>query len=666
MVKDKDKFNFFVPAEFIVKANKNGKKEMYIKGVASSEVEDSDGETLVPSGYDLSPLLTSGFLNYNHQAAKDPNAIIGQPTKAEIINGGKDLYIEGFLYPDSEAAQSTYKLAQVLEKNSPDRRMGFSIEGKAIEKDPLNPKRITKARITGVAITPCPKNPNTLLSIMKGEYAEPFIEVEELEKGGPGSGRHKIGDVAHHVAMKYGHGKITQIKNGQVRIDHGNGHEYDYSEDEVVKVPKAIDKAMTAAVAEGVTQKESVEGGKKVFDKLLEEKGLPKNAHLKKSEAYALIINRYSDYFKNDIEKAKQIFSLVKEFNSKLYGMENTNGEVLSKALESTFQFIDEKIEEIKKSEENTSLEEGNNEEVVKSESNDADDKDESSVEKAEGLEKGYKEEFKTTDAPVGSGTYGGVDVYLKHVIRESFSKGETAENIVKSLVEKGCENEFAANLVKSVEDEMSKLHANGGIEGDGIDTDKESIPESTHSSKSPQNPFNKSEEFELIKGEVSSLQGNQDRLVDAIEKRFNSLGTILKSQNSRILELTETTKELKSENTNLKKSLVESNQKLEQFASTPQRAKTITNSRQIERFEGESIQKSESGKDVYSLKNGAQVNDLKTILESEFDSRVQKGEHNMALGGVILDLDLAKTTDRASLLKIQNVLNDLNIAVIE
>ena len=45
---------------------------------------------------------------------------------------------------------------------------------------------------------------------------------------------------------------------------------------------------MTAAAGEGTTQTESVDGGKEVFDKLLNDKDLKTNAHLKKSEVLEL------------------------------------------------------------------------------------------------------------------------------------------------------------------------------------------------------------------------------------------------------------------------------------------------------------------------------------------------------------------------------------------
>lgn len=174
-----NKFNFFIPATF----EKSGEMgDLKIKGIASSDVKDSDDEFLDPSGFDYTPLLEKGFFNWNHQANKEAGAIIGRPTVAKIVNNGKDFYVEGNLYKGLKQAQDVYNLAQVLENEDPDRRLGFSIEGQAVERDPINPKRIRKARITGVAITHCPKNPNTLLSIMKGEYSEPFIEEKEEEQ----------------------------------------------------------------------------------------------------------------------------------------------------------------------------------------------------------------------------------------------------------------------------------------------------------------------------------------------------------------------------------------------------------------------------------------------------------------------------------------------------
>ena len=100
-----NKFNFFVPLDLEKGSDGKGGTLIKIKGIASSEAEDSDGETLIPAGFDFGPLLKSGFLNWNHQAGKSAKAICGEPTSAKIINNGKDFYIEGFLYPNAQGKE---------------------------------------------------------------------------------------------------------------------------------------------------------------------------------------------------------------------------------------------------------------------------------------------------------------------------------------------------------------------------------------------------------------------------------------------------------------------------------------------------------------------------------------------------------------------------------
>jgi hypothetical protein len=154
---------------------------MRIKGVASYLSEDTDGQTLDPAGFDFQPLLTQGHLNWDHQAKLRASAIIGECDFAELQDNNKAFYVEGFLYPDSDDARDVYKLALVLEKNSKTRRLGFSIEGVVLEKDPDNPNWIKRARIIHIAITPMPKNPNTLMQVMKGETATPLMECNGFD-----------------------------------------------------------------------------------------------------------------------------------------------------------------------------------------------------------------------------------------------------------------------------------------------------------------------------------------------------------------------------------------------------------------------------------------------------------------------------------------------------
>ena len=182
-------FNFWCPVEISKAIDPNtGEEQMLLGGIASTADEDSDGEFLDPKGFDIKPLLKSGMVNWHHQAKTCPGTIVGEPTKAEIRKDG--LYIETKLYPSSSVARDIWQLAQTLEEDSSTRRLGYSIEGKVLERksnDKSSPdyKKITKAVITGVAITHQPKNPKTFANIIKGEIDDDLDEEDdekEIEK----------------------------------------------------------------------------------------------------------------------------------------------------------------------------------------------------------------------------------------------------------------------------------------------------------------------------------------------------------------------------------------------------------------------------------------------------------------------------------------------------
>lgn len=184
MSKEINNFSFWCPVE-ISKAvidEKTGEEIMLLGGIASTADEDSDGEFLDPKGFDIRPLIESGMVNWHHQAKTCPATIVGEPTKAEIRKDG--LYIETKLYPSSQVARDIWELAKTLDKDSNTRRLGYSIEGKVLERksdDKNSPdyKKITKAVITGVAITHQPKNPKTFANIIKGEIDDDLDEEDE-------------------------------------------------------------------------------------------------------------------------------------------------------------------------------------------------------------------------------------------------------------------------------------------------------------------------------------------------------------------------------------------------------------------------------------------------------------------------------------------------------
>jgi hypothetical protein len=170
-----NKFRFFTPVELKKSKDKEGNTVMRLGGVASTMDKDADGEFLDPNGFDIEPLVNYGVVNWHHQAKNNPEAIIGEPVEVKLTKKG--LYIESDLYQNSDLAKKVYKLAETFSKNSSTRRLGYSIEGKVVERDKDNPAIVKKAIITGVAVTHMPKNPKTFADIIKGNVDE--LEDEE-------------------------------------------------------------------------------------------------------------------------------------------------------------------------------------------------------------------------------------------------------------------------------------------------------------------------------------------------------------------------------------------------------------------------------------------------------------------------------------------------------
>jgi hypothetical protein len=210
----KDKFKFYIPEVNIVKGgkDKSGNDLMIVSGICSTNDEDSDGENLEPIGFNTQPLLKSGFINWNHQAKNNPNAIIGEPIEASVIDGNK-LFIKAVLYSNSKLANDVYNKINELNDSNSTRKIGWSIEGVPTLRDKVNPKRILKANITGVAITHCPKNAHTAIQIVKGEYDED--EEEEFDEDILGKSMTSNPDLTHESVEGFSNKK----KKNKIEIE---------------------------------------------------------------------------------------------------------------------------------------------------------------------------------------------------------------------------------------------------------------------------------------------------------------------------------------------------------------------------------------------------------------------------------------------------------------
>jgi len=156
-----------------------------IRGVMSTITEDRQGETVFAKGLDFNPFLQHGHFNDNH--SQSTAAIIGYPERAyytdsiKMKKGDKceGWLTEGYIIKGTKRADDIWDLAKALAK-TPDRRLGFSIEGKVLRR---KNSCIEKALIRNVAITNCPVNTDCTWDVLAKSFTNEDIACKSLSAG---------------------------------------------------------------------------------------------------------------------------------------------------------------------------------------------------------------------------------------------------------------------------------------------------------------------------------------------------------------------------------------------------------------------------------------------------------------------------------------------------
>lgn len=273
-------FRAFVPIEIIEKADDKKDadglpEKLMIAGVASTPKHgrDKDGHRLNVNGFDYRPLLEKGFLNLEHayEKTKDASMLVGIPTNAYVKND--EFHIEGELFKDNPKAVAIYKLGQTLKKAGSKRRIGYSIEGFAVDKNPKDPNDIRKAVIKHCAITISPKCDGTEMLVKGGDSSFDYETQNDSEFLVD-----IIDDGVRYVMDK----NLTILKS-----DVASGHLI------------ADQDAATAEEMQRVTAKESLDKGKKK----------KKDGHLTKAEVFYKLIHEHG----MDSESCKRFYAVAEE-----------------------------------------------------------------------------------------------------------------------------------------------------------------------------------------------------------------------------------------------------------------------------------------------------------------------------------------------------------------
>lgn len=155
-----DTWSFWTPLEKAEEDSSDGTRR--IKGIASTDDEDLQGEIVKQGGIDTSYFLKYGYFNNDHKpGAKNK---VGQPTLCRHTKDG--LYVEGTLFKGSHAqvANELWDFILTLKDSDSDRRVGMSVQGKTRRRQG---NIIMSSWIQDIAITPAPINTHTWVDILK-------------------------------------------------------------------------------------------------------------------------------------------------------------------------------------------------------------------------------------------------------------------------------------------------------------------------------------------------------------------------------------------------------------------------------------------------------------------------------------------------------------------
>lgn len=287
------KFTVHIPVELIKSKSEDDSEEWRVRGIASTDDEDLQGEIVDQNGVDISVLKAGrGLFNWDHQ--KGPENILGQIEKADFVehNDKRALMVEGYLFKHQDRAKAFYNILRSVKKSSGP-RVHMSIEGKILERDIRNPRSINKARVEKVALTLDPVNPYTFTELVKSLNAEPensetFVQVPEIKEETleiSQSDLEILIETAEKALVQEGKAGPTQPEHdlyekaavkGEVKIvDHSKladkmRHEHEKIEDVITEGAKNSTKKALSAGAGGTKAPEDMSSGESSTKESLE------------------------------------------------------------------------------------------------------------------------------------------------------------------------------------------------------------------------------------------------------------------------------------------------------------------------------------------------------------------------------------------------------------
>ena len=178
-MENSDVFNFCLPFD-VLKSTDANSDEWRIGGYASTSSEDRQGDEIVQKGLDYDDFVNYGWFNFDHHN----DQILGYPDKDKCKIDSHGFYVEGTLLKGVEIAKNMWETALALQKSGANRKLGFSVEGKVLQRNALG--KIVKAKIYNVAITPNPVNTSCTWDALVKSFTTDKDDIDKALEAGHG------------------------------------------------------------------------------------------------------------------------------------------------------------------------------------------------------------------------------------------------------------------------------------------------------------------------------------------------------------------------------------------------------------------------------------------------------------------------------------------------
>ena len=152
-----------------IQTDDEGNEYADFEGLAATDDPDLQRDVTLQGGVDWQYFKDYGCFNWEHSNA--PEDWVGVPLEVRpdaVFRGKKGTYVKGRLFLKQPRARAIYDTMQAIKAAKTHRRMGLSIQGKVLVRDPLNRRNILRSLVNKISFTTNPVNTVTEVSLLKG------------------------------------------------------------------------------------------------------------------------------------------------------------------------------------------------------------------------------------------------------------------------------------------------------------------------------------------------------------------------------------------------------------------------------------------------------------------------------------------------------------------